>query len=71
MHYVCMYLIYSNRTLNKSTPSLPNPLNANHELAKTESFRQPEVKTSDTGNKNPPHQYRILESEPQQVRYFV
>ena len=63
-----VYLIYSDGTLNKSTPLVPNSLDANHELGKTESSQQPELfyMTSDIGNKKPPHS---LESGPQKVRY--
>ena len=73
----CVYLIYSDRTLTKSTPSVPNPLDAYHDLGKTGSCQQPEVHfatvtiRSDIGNKKPhaPHLYSSLEPIPLKVRY--
>ena len=60
-----VYLIYSDGTLNK-TPLVPNSLDANHELGKTESSQQPVLyMTSDIGNMKPPHP-----SGPQNVRYY-
>ena len=65
-----MYLICSDGTL-KSTSSVPNPLNANHEVGKPESSQQPEVfyMTSDIGNKLS-HPYSSVELGPQEVRYY-